>query len=553
MNITTTTTCRLALAALTLSHSALFVRSLTIDRGVIYLTGHRQLPAEASSTTSLNALPPPPTSNVRSASLRGNRAFAGRPSTPGWATGQLDKLTDWVQTDEANRPVICEYEPDGTWLWSQWKGTVLYMCVMPVVLSMVAGVIVDAGVHQLSSAHWPLLSVPPADDPLIQQLAGINGLWEYQLTLATFILTFFTQTSYNYWKTVYLTTRAIQGRINDICMLISMGAERGSERCIVKEDGLFVAAKGVNGINGANGASKNGKSKSATAGAAIANAGPVTECVTGYSDDASELVRRCARLIRLSHTFFWAVAPTCSNGVTDGNAFLHRSNNEGNGGGSGYGQKGEGDAEEKKIQEIMTGRAIGPLLLSPRGLRRLVVEGELTANEQEALLDSGLPPSQYAYILLEWVGLHVMNGIRDGTLRGDNGFEENLLRQFCMLRAEYFNIGDYAAGRMPLAYVQLVQVLVDCLVVLAPLALYSDLGSLSIPLTGLLTLFFKGLLELSKSFLDPFGNEGYPDQNIRVDVLVSELNFGAGSRWVQAGEVLPSSIDGIDSIDRRRP
>ena len=55
----------------------------------------------------------------------------------------------------------------------------------------------------------------------------------------------------------------------------------------------------------------------------------------------------------------------------------------------------------------------------------------------------------------------------------------------------------------------------------------------------MLTLFFKGLLELSKSFLDPFGNEGFPGQNIRVDVLVSELNFGARSRWVQAGQAVP--------------
>jgi hypothetical protein len=34
-------------------------------------------------------------------------------------------------------------------------------------------------------------------------------------------------------------------------------------------------------------------------------------------------------------------------------------------------------------------------------------------------------------------------------------------------------------------------------------------------------------------------NEGYPGQNIRVDVLVSELNFGAASRWFKAGELLP--------------
>lgn len=92
---------------------------------------------------------------------------------------------------------------------------------------------------------------------------------------------------------------------------------------------------------------------------------------------------------------------------------------------------------------------------------------------------------------------------------------------------------------MPLAYVQFVQILVDTLVWLSPFSLYSGLGSLSIPFVGLLTLFFKGLLELSKSFLDPFGNEGYPGQNIRVDVLVSELNFGAASRWYLAADSLP--------------
>jgi predicted membrane chloride channel (bestrophin family) len=92
---------------------------------------------------------------------------------------------------------------------------------------------------------------------------------------------------------------------------------------------------------------------------------------------------------------------------------------------------------------------------------------------------------------------------------------------------------------MPLAYVQLLQILVDSLVYLSPFSLYSSLGSLSIPLCGLLALFFKGLLELSKSFLDPFGNEGFPGQNIRVDVLVSEMNFGTTTRWVKAAEYLP--------------
>jgi len=365
---------------------------------------------------------------------------------------------------------------------------VLSITLVPVLVSMGFGVAIDLAARFGCDAAWPLLAVPPPEEELIQALNGINTLWEYQLTLSTFILTFFTQQAYAYWRGVYFTTRAIQGRINDACMIVVMGAER-SDSCTV--DGC-------------------------------------EDSVTGYSAEADAVVRRCTRLLRLSHTFFWAATPTCSNGLGDG------------------GQKDD-DANDELVSrsdrlEYGNSRdAIGPLLLSPMGLERLVAAGEMTSDEVASLLAAGLPPSQYAYVLLEWSGMYATRAMQAGTLIGGAGYEKSLLEQFTRLRAEYFNIGDMTAGRMPLAYVQLVQVLIDSLVALAPLALYPEAGSLSIPLAGLLTLFFKGLLELSKSFLDPFGVEGYPGQNIRVDVLVSELNFGAGSRWVKAGTTLPEA------------
>ena len=413
--------------------------------------------------------------------------FDGLPSTPGWEGPTLNKLTDWAKADSTNRPIICEYRPDTLWLWSKYRGTVLSITTIPVILSMLVGVATDITVHMAASSTWPLLAVPPASDPLIQQLQGLTQLWEYQLTLCTFILTFFTSQAYAHWKQVYFTTRAIQGRINDICMLITIGARRSSF-------------------------SSNGEG---TAG-------------TSYSDDAERMVERCTRFVRLSHTFFWAATPTCSNGMGD----------------SGEVDETGAPWTSRDVYDV------GPLLLSPQGLDSLVRSGQMTKEERQTLLDSGLPPSQYAYVLLEWVALHAMSGIETGVLRGGPGLEENLLRQMTSLRAEYFSIGDYQAGRMPLAYVQLVQVVVDSLVILAPFSLYSQTGTLSIPLTGLLTLFFKGLLELSKSFLHPFGNEGYPGQNIRIDVLVSELNFGAASRWVKAGQVLPDEPNGGPSAAR---
>ena len=83
---------------------------------------------------------------------------------------------------------------------------------------------------------------------------------------------------------------------------------------------------------------------------------------------------------------------------------------------------------------------------------------------------------------------------------------------------------------MPLAYVHFVQVLVDSLVALAPFALYPRLGALAVVLAGILTLFYRGFLGLSKSFLDPFGNDDSVGQNLQVETLLGETNK-ACTRW----------------------
>lgn len=323
----------------------------------------------------------------------------------------------------------------------------------------------------------------------------IRKVWEYQLTLSTFILTFFLSQAFSYWQKVYDCTRMIQGRINDTCMLLIMGAERGRD-----DD-------------------SNGKRAAARSNASTGPRGS-----RGFSDRADELVRLCTRLIRLSHTFFWAGTPTSSNGLNDCEDYLRDASN---------------------CTVPIDDKHMGPLLLSPYGLKALVKAGQLTQEERTGLMGTGLPPTQYAYVLLVWVGIHIMEGLQNGTLIGKNGFEENICRQLATLRACYFDIDDFRAGRMPLAYVQLVQVLVDSLVAIAPFALYPSVGILSIPLVGLLALFFRGLLALSKSFLDPFGVEGYEEQCIHVDVLVSEMNFGASTLWINAGGFVPLSKPAI--------
>jgi hypothetical protein len=416
--------------------------------------GRHKFESQPVQTRRNSVIPTLPNTNLHASLLEG----IGMPSNPGWRSGRWNRLTDWADSKTANRPIVCEYDPAGFWLWTKWRGTVLKMTLRSCLILMGVGCALDWSarnyIQSASSTTWSLLTVPPATEPLIQSLFGLKKLWEYQLTVTTFILTFFLSHAYGYWQQVYSTTRKIQGRINDFCMLLVMGADRNHPA----SNNFFDSHR---------------------------------DCVNSdrgeFTEESEKLVQLCTRLIRLSHTFFWAATPTASNGLTDSVEFLKDSEN---------------------FPLPIDQQHIGPLLLSTYGLRALVRNNQLTKQEAEDLMNTELPPTQYAYILLVWVGLYCMDGMEKGILRGGNGFEQNLLSQLTTLRATMFDIDDMRAGRMPLAYVQLVQVMVDTLMILSPFALYPELGSLSIPLVGILTLFFQGLLKLSKSFLDCFGT--YP-------------------------------------------
>lgn len=315
----------------------------------------------------------------------------GMPSTagPNWS-GRLNRLTKWADSKKPNRPIIREYEPSGLWLWRQWKGTVLRSTWRTVFLAMGAGLVLSLF---FSSRGGSIFTLPATTDPFIQCLGGVNKIFKYHLTLATFILTFFLSQAFGYWQKVYNTTRMIQGRINDFCMLLTMGAQRIPTTTSSSTTTSRTWA-------------------TTTHNNAVVNNNKVNN--DGYSDESRELLEMCTRLIRLCHIFFWAATPTASNGLTDSERFII-------------------DAENCPLP--IDDEHIGPLLLSPYGLKALVKTGQLTEEEAESLMMTDLPPSQYAYILLVWVGLHCMTGMENGTFRGGPGFEENVLRQLTMLRA----------------------------------------------------------------------------------------------------------------------
>ena len=95
---------------------------------------------------------------------------------------------------------------------------------------------------------------------------------------------------------------------------------------------------------------------------------------------------------------------------------------------------------------------------------------------------------------------------------------------------------------MPLAYVQLVQVMTDVLLLLTPFALAHSVGGAGAILgTGIATLFYSSILILAKMLLDPFNNGRYGGGggiSISVATLLQETNAGS-ERWWQGASWLP--------------
>ena len=139
-----------------------------------------------------------------------------------------------------------------------------------------------------------------------------------------------------------------------------------------------------------------------------------------------------------------------------------------------------------------------------------------------------------------WITTRVAVARDRGLLIGGAGFEQTILANLCAMRGKMGTIADGPNDRMPLAYVHIVQVLVDFLLLLAPAALYPKMGLMSVPLSGVIVFFYRGLLELSKSFLDPWGNDGSEAQNVNIDGLLAEVHKDT-PLWANAGQCAPIS------------
>lgn len=182
------------------------------------------------------------------------------------------------------------------------------------------------------------------------------------------------------------------------------------------------------------------------------------------TDEARECLKDLARELRLAHMFFWS--DVCYRRSVDFGASIR-------------------------------------VLLSMPALDRLLERGLLTQREHDTLLAADLPPSRWYLVVLEWVMCRLSAARAQGLLTNCGaGWEQTMLGKCCELRGACMGIPDELAARMPLAYVHFTHLLVDALLLLAPFALYAKLGAFAIVLNGIIALFYRGLLELSKSFLE---------------------------------------------------
>ena len=90
-----------------------------------------------------------------------------------------------------------------------------------------------------------------------------------------------------------------------------------------------------------------------------------------------------------------------------------------------------------------------------------------------------------------------------GTLAGDTATKGMLLKELASLRSAFSTISDKLNGRMPLPYAHFVQILVDTIVLTAPIALYADLGEFSVIAVGLITLFYTGTEQYGQNLFRP--------------------------------------------------
>ncbi|CAJ1967412.1 unnamed protein product [Cylindrotheca closterium] len=179
------------------------------------------------------------------------------------------------------------------------------------------------------------------------------------------------------------------------------------------------------------------------------------------------------------------------------------------------------------------------VLLTDKGWDQMVARGLVSEDERRRLHSINVGPTQKQVCVLQRMVVDTQKAMGDKKIIGVQyaTLQKKLLEEFSKVRGTTSTVPDLIAGRMPLAYVHFVQILVDTFLLSTPIAKYSDMGIFSVLMIGILTLFFHGLLILAKVFLDPLDNEDFCEGCVYLDlaVLLRESNGGIDKYITGAG------------------
>jgi predicted membrane chloride channel (bestrophin family) len=335
--------------------------------------------------------------------LNNNDRWSGSRAT----SEELREICEEATSTRDPSPVIPQWLPPASWLWKQWRGTIVRQVLPRQVLVSTA-----FAVFITLFFYAPGLHLMWRRD-LVRHLAAVERVWTLASGLVSFTLSFFLTQAYTFWREVYLVVRQVQGRLNDIGLLLASAVSRDAESGQVEQDG-------------------------------------------------DELLRLTARYLRLWNLMLYASVTT----------------------------------------------RFAPLG-TPAGLSQLVQSGALTEEERRALLEASTGHT----CVLVWISALLTAAFADGRLGAgrsahEHGLATVLMGKLTDLRSTGSSIGDKLSGRMPLAYTQLVQILVDLFIVFTPLSLLHFVGGVGAVIgTALLTLFYTSILSLAKLLLDPCAHD----------------------------------------------
>ena len=138
----------------------------------------------------------------------------------------LDCLAGRAMARTTTRKVLPSWKGRTGWLWRRWEGTIFETTWPRVLASMTAATLLVAITRATTPADklWDMWSTPDPAHPVISRLKLLSGGWDLQLTLTTFTTTFFMSHAYAFWRNAYSIARTIQGKLNELALLLSTHA-----------------------------------------------------------------------------------------------------------------------------------------------------------------------------------------------------------------------------------------------------------------------------------------------------------------------------------------